>query len=225
MTYLSPAALTAVENLSWLDIEGTGLDHEDHTVVLELAAIVTDGRLNEIATFGPVVVKATLEQLSQMSEFVTAMHTKTGLVDKVLSPEAVSLDELDTSLAEFIAAHFAPKGSIIPAGSVLHTGRNVLEDEEVRGAVIAGSSVKYDLAMIQRYLPKTRALLDYRVVDSSSLREIIRRFNPGLYEAAEKIESPHEAMADIRNSLNEMRYYTARGLVQMPIPTPIADAA
>jgi oligoribonuclease len=212
MNYLSATEILKAERILWADFEATGLDFETHTVPLELAAIVTDGLLNEVATFGSYAVATNRGQLSHMNEYVTNMHTKTGLVNRVLSDEAITVEALDERFAEFVSTHFPAKGKFIPAGSVLTTGRLVTADEKFAGPIIGGSSVKYDWSMIRQHLPETFELMDYRVIDSSSFREVIRRFLPAVYDQMPKVEAPHEAMTDIRMSIEELRWLTGHGL-------------
>jgi oligoribonuclease len=213
MTYLSPEDVDKVDRIVWTDFEATGLISDSFTVPLEVAAIITDGHLNEIATFGPYTIRATENDLAQMNDFVTAMHTKTGLAAKVLSDEALNIAEVDSLFAAFIAEHVPAKGHYIPAGSVLHTGRAITEDEKHRGGNLGGSSVKYDLSLVETFFPETLALLDYRVIDSSSFREAVRRIDPKVYEIAPKVTPPHIAMEDIRLSISEFRYYTRNALL------------
>jgi oligoribonuclease len=213
MDYLSPKEILKAERILWADFEATGLDFEPHTVPLELAAIVTDGLLNEIARFGSHAVATTREQLSQMSAYVTDMHTKTGLTTRVLSDEAVTVELLDELFAAFVESNFPAKGKFIPAGTMLHTGRLVTADEKYAGPILGGSSVKYDWSMIRQHLPETFELMDYRVVDSSSVREVVRRFRPDVYARMPQPEAPHEAMADIQISIDLLRWFADNAFI------------
>lgn len=213
MTYLTPPETHKAERILFTDFEATDLDFVEHCVPLEIAAIVTDGLLNDIATFGPYTIKATPEDLGRMNDYVTNMHTKTGLIGRVLSEDALPLAVVEVLFAAFISEHFPEKGKVIPAGSLLHTNRITVSDEKVAGAILGGSTIKYDWNVIRRHLPAAFALIDYRVIDTSSFREVIRRVDPGVYDQSPKVPAPHEAMTDIRISIDELRWFTRAALL------------
>jgi len=224
MTYLTPTEIDQAERILFTDFEATALDFDEHCVPLEIAAIVTDGLLNDVATFGPYTIKATPEDLGRMSDYVTAMHTKTGLIGRVLSDDALPLDVVERLFTAFIAEHFPAKGKVIPAGSVLHTNRTVTEDEKFAGAILGGSTIKYDWNVIRRHLPAAFALVDYRVIDTSSFREVIRRVDPRVYDRSPKVVAPHEAMADIRISIDELRWFCRNALFGGTVVADFAGA-
>lgn len=182
------------DNILWLDFEGTGLMDNPNTVPLEGAAIITDGDLNELAVLEGIVVHATEEELSHMNDFVLNMHTVTGLLDKVRA-STNTREDLDQALSSFAAPYFPVKGDVLPDGS------------KYRGIVIGGNSVKYDFDVIEAFLPATRALMDYRVIDISSVGELVKRWSRSAWEAMPPKASDHTAMTDIREGVKELRYY------------------
>lgn len=184
------------DNILWLDFETTGLMHDPNTVPLEGAAIITDGELNELAVFEGMVIHATEEELSHMDDYVLDMHTKTGLLEKVRA-STVTRDEFDAALASFAAPYFPTKGEILSDGS------------KYRGIVIGGNSVKLDFDVIEKFFPRTRKNMDYRVIDISGVGELARRWARPHWEAMPKKLSDHTALTDIREGVKELRYYRA----------------
>lgn len=184
------------DNILWLDFETTGLMNDPNTVPLEGAAIITDGQLNELATFESMVIHATEEELSHMGEFVTDMHTTTGLLEKVRA-STITREEFDVHLRNFAAPYFPTKGDILPDGS------------KYRGVVIGGNSVKLDFDVIEKFFPLTRKNMDYRVIDISGVGELVRRWDYDYWKAMPPKLSDHTALTDIRAGVNELRYYRA----------------
>lgn len=187
------------DNLLWIDTETTGLLDEESTWPLEIAAVVTDKNLNEIGVFEPVALDAPSTSLANMSDYVRNMHARTGLLDRVAT-EAVSCDDADIQLALFVADFFPAKKEILDDGS------------EYRGIVIAGSSVKFDYTVLEDWFWQTSKKLDYRVVDVSSVGELVRRWNPELYATRPEKKREHSALSDIRESIEELQYYRRAGL-------------
>lgn len=186
----------------WVDVETTGLGYDPDApeinrddVILELAAIITDPQLNDLASFGPVVVHASAKQLALMGDYVRDMHTRTGLLTKIERGEGVGPAELDLQLSAWLTAHGLPAGS---------------------KATLAGNSVKLDFDFIRRILPVTFSHLGYRVIDVSSFKETLRAWRPALVEQIETAKPyAHEAMDDIRWSIRELEVYrTGLGLDQ-----------
>lgn len=192
-------SLAHPDNILAVDFEATGFAKHPFTVPLEGAAIILDAQLNEIASFGPIVISATEEELSWMSDFVRDMHTKTGLLERV-AESTVSVEQFDEMLAEFAAPYFPVKKSELPDGT------------KYRGMMIAGNSVKYDFDIIEAHFPKTFANMDYRVIDISGVGELVRRWNRPAWEAMPPKLSDHTAMTDIREGVKELRYYRQVGL-------------
>lgn len=171
--------MIAGDRLVWLDMEMTGLD-PDTCVPLEVAVIVTDARLAELETFESVVA-APPQALEAMDDFVRKMHTDNGLLERVAAAGA-ECDEIDRAMTELTGRWCAPG-----------TG------------VLAGNSIWQDRRFIRRYFPRLDAALHYRMVDVSSIKELVRRWY-GESALPEK-QSAHTAMADIRASIAELEHY------------------
>lgn len=176
---------------AWVDVETTGLGYDVNPpyenrddVILELAAVITDADLNVIDTFGPYVIHADADKVALMDDFVTQMHTRTGLIDKVAVAED-TVEDLDAALAEWFDSHGLTSK-----------------------VILAGSSVKLDFDFIRRHLPVTFAKLHYRVIDVSTFKETLRVWAPGVVAELEARKDPsHEAMDDILGSIAELRFY------------------
>lgn len=186
--------LMSPDNILWLDYEATGLMTDPNTVPLEGAAIITDGQLNELATLDSIVIHASEEELAHMGDFVRDMHTKTGLVEKVRA-SSVTPAEFDAALAAFAAPYFPVKGDILADG------------QKYRGVVIGGNSIKFDFDVIEKFFPLTRKNMDYRVIDISSVGELVRRWSPKAWAEMPAKLSDHTALTDIREGVKELRYY------------------
>lgn len=169
--------------LAWIDLEMTGLDPEVDRIV-EVAVILTDGQLEESIDGPELVIHATTEDLAAMSAFVRDMHTDSGLLDRV-RVSAIELAEAEAEVVAFVTA-------------------NVADDDVV---LLAGNSVHTDRAFIQRHMPRLDALLHYRHVDVSTIKELARRWAPEVFEQAPPKGGGHRALADIRESIEELRYY------------------
>jgi oligoribonuclease len=184
------------DNILWLDFETTGLMNDPNTVPLEGAAIITDGQLNELATFDSMVIHATEEELSHMSDYVVNMHTTTGLLEKVRA-STTTRAEFDAALQAFAAPYFPVKGDVLADRSAY------------RGIVIGGNSVKLDFDVIEKFFPRTRKNMDYRVIDISGVGELVRRWARTYWKAMPPKLSDHTALTDIREGVKELRYYRA----------------
>jgi oligoribonuclease len=169
----------AADRVVWLDMEMTGLDPES-CVPLEVAVIVTDSELVELASYETVVI-APSAALEQMIDLVRDMHTQNGLLERVAAAE-VSCVEADAAMVALVDAWCEP-----------------------RTGVLAGNSIWQDRRFIRRYFPRLDAALHYRMIDVSTIKELARRWY-GEAALAEK-DSPHTAMADIRASIAELVHY------------------
>jgi oligoribonuclease len=169
--------------LVWIDLEMTGLD-PDRDVILEIACIVTDGSLEEEIEGPNLVLHAADDQLTGMLPIVTEMHTKSGLIEDI-PKSTVTAAMAERAVLEFIAEH-------VP---------------EPLTAPLAGNSVHADRAFLRRYMPALDDYLHYRIVDVSTIKELARRWYPEVVEQAPKKRGGHRAMADIRESINELRYF------------------
>lgn len=167
--------------LIWIDLEMTGLDPASDDII-EIATIVTDVNLNEIAT-GPVLAIATAaERLAAMDEWNTRTHTQSGLVERCLHSQ-VDLAEAERQTLSFLAEH-------LPGGS----------------SPMCGNSICQDRRFLARQMPTLEAFFHYRNLDVSTLKELARRWAPDIAEAFSK-DSTHQALEDIRDSIAELRHY------------------
>jgi oligoribonuclease len=177
----------------WIDCEMTGLDLSRDALV-EVAALVTDFDLNVLGDGVDVVVKPPAEALEQMDAFVRDMHTASGLLAELgggVTPEAAEQAVLD-----YVREH-CPDGSRPP---------------------LAGNTVGTDRMFLARDMPTLETFLHYRIVDVSSIKELSRRWYPRAYYNAPAKHGNHRALADIRESIEELRYY--RAAVFVPAPGP-----
>jgi oligoribonuclease len=168
-------------NLIWIDMEMSGLV-PDTDRILEIALLVTDAQLQVVAA-GPVLaVHQPDEVLAAMDSWNTGVHGKSGLVDKV---RASRLDEAaaEARMLAFLAGH-------VPAGA----------------SPMCGSSICQDRRFLVRWMPKLEAWFHYRNLDVSTLKELVKRWQPELAKGLKK-ESKHEALADILDSIEELKYY------------------
>jgi len=168
-------------NLVWIDMEMTGLVPEGDRII-EVAVIVTDPQLGLIAEGPVLVVHQPDEVLAAMDSWNRSVHGKSGLVDKV---KASTLDEAEVErrMIEFLSQH-------VPAGV----------------SPMCGNSICQDRRFLARWMPKLEAFFHYRNVDVSTLKELIKRWKPEVAKALKK-EGKHEALADIYESIEELKYY------------------
>jgi oligoribonuclease len=168
-------------NLVWLDMEMTGLV-PDSDRVIELAIVVTDAQLNVLAEAPVQVIHQPDEVLDAMDSWNKSTHAKSGLIEKV---RASLLDE-----GQVEAATIAFLREYVPAGT----------------SPMCGNSICQDRRFMARWLPKLEAYFHYRNLDVSTLKELVRRWKPELAKGVAK-EGKHEALADILESIEELKYY------------------
>jgi oligoribonuclease len=168
-------------NLVWLDMEMTGLV-PDSDRVIELAMVVTDAQLNILGESTVQVIHQPDEVLEAMDGWNKSTHAKSGLIEKV---RASLLDE-----AQVEAAAIAFLREYVPAGT----------------SPMCGNSICQDRRFMARWLPKLEAYFHYRNLDVSTLKELVRRWKPELAKGVAK-EGKHEALADILESIEELKYY------------------
>jgi oligoribonuclease len=173
---------TELPHLIWIDCEMTGLSLEKD-VLVEIAVLVTDSDLNVIGEGIDLVIHATPEQLAAMNDFVTQMHTDSGLITEIPNGITVAAAE------DAILAYLETTGTI-PGKSPL-----------------AGNSVSVDRNFIARDMPRLTEYLHYRTVDVSSIKELARRWYPKIYFAAPAKTGNHRALGDIQDSIAELKYY------------------
>ncbi len=185
------------ERIVWIDCEMTGLDLTKDALV-EVACIVTEADLTELDEGFQIVIKPDdLSVLANMVEVVTKMHTESGLIHEI--PNGVTLAEAEEKLITYIKSH-------IP---------------EPRKSPLAGSSVYVDRGFLIRDMPKVDAHLHYRLLDVSSVKEIVRRWYPRVYFGTPAKVGNHRALSDIKESIEELRFY--RELIFQPDPGPSTD--
>jgi oligoribonuclease len=186
------------ERLVWIDCEMTGLSLETDALI-EVAALVTDFDLNVLGDGIDLIIKPPAEALEQMGDFVRTMHESSGLLDEL--PSGITLAEAEEQVLSYLADH-CPEGSRPP---------------------LAGNSVATDRAFISRDMAALDEFLHYRIVDVSSIKELSRRWFPRAYFQSPPKRGNHRALADIQESIEELRYY--REAVFLPSPGPDTDTA
>jgi len=170
-------------NLIWIDMEMTGLV-PDTDRIIEIAVLVTDTRLNLVAEGPVLVVKQPDEVLAAMDSWNRSVHAKSGLIDKV---KASALDEaaVERRTLEFLALH-------VPEGV----------------SPMCGNSICQDRRFLARWMPKLESFFLYRNLDVSTLKELVKRWKPELIKEMMKLkEGKHEALADIYESIEELKFY------------------
>ena len=183
--------------LVWIDCEMTGLDLTTDALI-EVACIVTDAELNPLGDGVSVVIKPPEGAIEAMGDFVRAMHVKSGLLPQL--DGGVTMEEAQGLLVDYVSSH-------------VHGGK----------APLAGNTVGMDKAFLDRDMPALMDLLHYRVVDVSSIKELVRRWYPRVFFNAPAKTGGHRALGDIEDSIQELRYY--RGAVFVAQPGPDSDAA
>jgi len=187
------------DRIVWIDCEMTGLDLQRDALV-EIAVIVTEADLTEIDEGVSLVIRPQdMSLLESMVPIVHDMHTSSGLLEEI--PHGIPLADAEQQVLAYITKH-------VP---------------EARRAPLAGSSVYVDRAFLARDMPALDAHLHYRLIDSSTIKELSRRWYPRVYFASPEKHGNHRALGDIRESIAELRYY--REAVFVPQPGPDTDSA
>ena len=182
----------------WIDCEMTGLDLRNDALV-EIAALVTDFDLNVLGEGIDIIIKPPAEALDQMIDFVRTMHETSGLLDELV--DGVTIEEAEEQVMAYLRDQ-CPAESRPP---------------------LAGNSVATDRGFLARDMPKLDGFLHYRIVDVSSIKELARRWYPKAYFGAPVKRGNHRALADIQESIEELRYY--RDTIFVPLPGPDSEAA
>ena len=175
----------------------TGLDPVRHRIV-EIATILTDDQLEIVAEGPDLVVHQPPEALTEMDQVVVEMHTRSGLLDAI-SASTISLDEAGERTLAFLREHIAEPQTI----------------------PLCGNSIGTDRRFLSAHLPEVEDHLNYRSVDVSTIKELARRWYPGALTGAPRKAGGHRALDDIRESIEELRYY--RSAVFIP-PAPDAPS-
>jgi oligoribonuclease len=186
------------ERLVWIDCEMTGLDVVADALI-EVAALVTDFDLNVLGDGIDLIIKPPAEALDQMGDFVRNMHTESGLLAEL--ENGITMADAEQQVLDYVKLH-CPDGSRPP---------------------LAGNTVATDRTFLIRDMPTLEAFLHYRIVDVSSIKELSRRWFPRAYFQAPAKRGNHRALADIQESIEELRYY--REAVFVPSPGPDTDVA
>jgi oligoribonuclease len=186
------------DRLVWIDCEMTGLDIE-RDALIEIACVVTDGKLTLLDGGIDLIIKPPAEAVDQMSDVVREMHTKSGLLADLSG--GMALDEAQDAVLAYVKHH-------VP---------------EAKKAPLCGNSIATDRWFIARDMPVLDNWLHYRMIDVSSVKELARRWYPRAYFASPAKHGGHRALADITESVQELRYY--REAVFVPHPGPDSATA
>jgi oligoribonuclease len=186
------------DRLVWIDCEMTGLDIR-RDALIEIACLVTDAELNTLDAGIDVIIKPPAEALDQMSDVVREMHTKSGLLADLGA--GVTVAEAQETVLGYVKRFVA----------------------EPRRVPLCGNSIATDRWFIARDMPELDTYLHYRMIDVSSIKELSRRWYPRVYFASPAKHGGHRALADIRDSVQELRYY--RETVFVPEPGPDSATA
>ncbi|MDQ1604551.1 MAG: oligoribonuclease [Actinomycetota bacterium] len=185
------------DRLVWIDCEMTGLDLAADALV-EVAALVTDSELNILGDGVDVVIRPPQESLDQMVDIVRDMHVSSGLLDELAG--GLTLAEAEAQVLAYVREH-------VPVA---------------RKAPLAGNTVYVDRGFLSRDMPTLDAHLHYRLVDVSSIKELVRRWFPRVYFNSPAKHGGHRALADITESIQELKFY--RSAIFVPQPGPDSEA-
>ncbi|BAU57381.1 3'-to-5' oligoribonuclease [Halorhodospira halochloris] len=177
-------------NLIWIDLEMTGLDPSQDRII-EMAAIVTDSNLDVIAESPILVINQSQQVLQNMDEWNTKQHNQSGLIERVRSStmdEVQAEDEMLRFLGQYVPAGVSP---------------------------MCGNSICQDRRFMARWMPRLEAYFHYRHIDVSTLKELARRWAPGVAQGVSKSGS-HLALDDVRDSIAELRHYR-REFMRLPV--------
>jgi oligoribonuclease len=192
----NPTERSLNDRIVWIDCEMTGLSLANDALI-EVAALVTDFELNQLGDGVDLVIKPPAEALDQMDDFVRDMHTSSGLLADL--DHGIAMDEAQAQVLDYVR-EWVP---------------------EARRAPLGGNTVGTDRGFLARDMPELEAHLHYRIIDVSSIKELSRRWYPRAYFNSPKKAGGHRALADIRESIAELRYY--REAVFVPPPGPDTD--
>ncbi len=170
--------------LIWIDMEMSGLNPETDRII-EIAIVITDAQLNTVAEAPVLVVHQPDAVLDAMDNWNKSTHKKSGLIDRVKA-SVLNEAEVEAQMIGFLSQH-VPKG-VSP---------------------ICGNSVHQDRRFLVRYMPKLDEYFHYRILDVSTLKELARRWKPEVLTGLVK-HGKHEALADVHESIEELRYYRAQ---------------
>lgn len=186
------------DRMVWIDCEMTGLSLSDDALI-EVAALVTDSELNILGEGVDIVVRPPAQALTTMPEVVREMHTASGLLAEL--DDGTTLEDAQRQVLAYIREHVPEPGK----------------------APLCGNSVSTDRGFLLRDMPELESYLHYRIVDVSSIKELARRWYARAYFNSPKKNGNHRALADIHESIAELRYY--REAIFVPQPGPDSDTA
>ena len=187
--------------LVWMDMEMTGLDPAKERII-EVATILTDGQLVEIAVGPDLVIHQADDVLAAMDDWNKKHHGGSGLIERVKA-STVTDGDAEAQTLEFIKAHVGAKDR----------------------PVLAGNSIHQDRRFIRRYMPALDARLHYRMVDVSTVKELARRWFPQITAKQPQKNETHRALDDIRESIDELRFYRSHVFVPAAVPATPPPAA
>ena len=189
----SSETVRSQDRIVWVDCEMTGLDLGSDALV-EVACVVTDAELRELDAGVTVVIRPPDAPFAAMPDVVRQMHTASGLIEEI--PAGTTVAEAERVVLDYVKSH-------VP---------------EARKAPLAGSSVYVDRGFLARDMPELDAYLHYRLIDVSSIKELVRRWYPRVYFNSPKKNGGHRALGDIRDSISELRFYREAVFVAPPGP-------
>ena len=180
------------EELVWIDCEMTGLDITTDALI-EVAVLVTDADLNILGDGVDVIIATPEARLDAMGDFVREMHTKSGLVDEIRA-STVTMADAEALIMDYVK-QYVPEADKAP---------------------LAGNTISTDRAFLARDMPTLEGYVHYRNVDVSTIKELAHRWYPRAFHAAPEKAGNHRALADIKESIRELRYYRAAVFVSPP---------
>ncbi len=189
------------DELVWIDCEMTGLDVASDKLI-EIAVLVTDGELNILGEGLDMVIHADDAAMSAMLPVVTEMHTRSGLIDEVRA-STVDVATAEAAVLDYVRQHV----------------------KQAKTAPLAGNSISTDRGFIARDMPTLDSYLHYRMIDVSSIKELCRRWYPRIYYGQPSKGLAHRALADIHESIRELKYYRGTAFVTPPGPSTSEIAA
>jgi oligoribonuclease len=184
--------------LVWMDLEMTGLEPDRH-VIVEIATLVTDDDLAIVGEGPDLVIHQGPDAMAEMDDFVRNMHTTSGLLPAI-EASTISLEDAGAQTLAFIKEH-------VP---------------DARSVPLCGNSIGTDRRFLARYLPEIEEYLHYRSVDVSTIKELARRWYPGALSALPRKATAHRALDDIRESIDELRFYRERLFIPTGVDAPTA---
>jgi len=182
------------EYLVWIDCEMTGLNPDTECLV-EIAAVITDTELNVMDEGIDLVIKPRAGTIEAMGDYVRKMHTDSGLINEFEA--GLELEDAEAQVLEYIKKYI-PTAKTTP---------------------LAGNTISTDRLFITKYMPKLDDHLHYRNIDVSTIKELAKRWYPRAYFQAPKKDGGHRALADILESIEELKYYRQSVFVESPGPS------